>query len=273
MKCVSIIGGDNRNLILSNLLKEDGYSVFRFGLEAEEKNIEECIKESNFIITATPFSVDSKNIYAPLVEKKINIQEFIDLVHNKTIIAGSIADEYIHKFNCNGNIVFDIMKDNKLVIQNTIPTAEGVVKIIIENTDITINDSNIAILGFGRVGKRLAKVLNGMGANIFCLDTKKEEVANIDVCGYNILKDIYKELSNMDVIVNTVPKQIIGKNEINSINKSSLIIDVSSKPGGIDFEYANKNGYNVIHALGLPGKVAPVTSAKYIKEIIDNLIV
>lgn len=273
MKCVSIIGGDNRNLILSNLLKEEGYTVFRFGLGTEEKSMEECIKESNFIITATPFSLDAENIYSPLVDKKINIQKFIDLIHNKTIIAGSISEEYINKFSCNGNRVVDIMKDNKLVIKNTIPTAEGVVKIIIENTSITINDSNIAILGFGRVGKRLAKVLNGMGANIFCLDTKKEEVANIERCGYNILKDIYKELTSMVVIVNTVPKQILGKNEINSINKSTLIIDVSSKPGGVDFEYANQNGYNVIHALGLPGKIAPVTSAKYIKEIVENLIV
>lgn len=273
MKSVSIIGGDNRNLILSNLLKEDGYNVFKFGLGAEEKSIEDCIKQSHFIISATPFSVDSENIYSPLTDKKINIQKFIDLIHNKTIIAGSISDEYINKFKYNYNIVFDIMKDNNLVIKNTIPTAEGVVKIIIENTDITINDSNIAILGFGRVGKRLAKVLNGMGANIFCLDTKKEEVANIEMCGYNILKDIYKNLNDMDVIVNTVPKQILGKEEINSINKNSLIIDVSSKPGGVDFEYANKNNYNVIHALGLPGKVAPVTSAKYIKEIVETLIV
>ena len=59
---------------------------------------------------------------------------------------------------------------------------------------------------------------------------------------------------------------------INCINKKSLIIDVSSKPGGVDFEYANTNGYKVIHALGLPGKVAPITSAKYIKEVINNLI-
>ena len=273
MKNVSIIGGDNRNLILSNLLEQDDYNVFRFGLGTEEKSIEESIKQSNFIITATPFSVDSENIYSPLTDKKINIQKFIDLIHNKTIIAGSISNEYINKFNYNNNKVIDIMKNENLVIKNTIPTAEGVIKIIIENTDITINDSNIAILGFGRVGKRLAKVLNGMGANIFCLDTKKEEVENIKICSYNILENIYKELSNMDVIVNTVPKKILGKKELDFINKNTLIIDVASKPGGVDFEYANKNKYNVIHALGLPGKVAPITSAKYIKEMVETLIV
>ena len=273
MKSVSIIGGDKRNLILSDLLAKDGYNVLRFGLGTKEQSIEECIKNSEFIITATPFTIDSENIYSPLTNKKINIQKFIDLIHNKTVIAGSISDKYINKFSCNFNKVFDIMQDNNLVIKNTIPTAEGVIKIIIENTDITINDSNIAILGFGKVGKRLAKVLNGIGANVFCFDIKKEEVANIEMCSYNILKDIHKELSNMDVIVNTVPKQILSKEEIDFIDKRTLIIDVASKPGGVDFEYANKNNYNVIHALGLPGKIAPVTSAKYIKEIIETLII
>ena len=132
MKNVSIIGGDNRNLILSNLLEQDDYNVFRFGLGTEEKSIEESIKQSNFIITATPFSVDSENIYSPLTDKKINIQKFIDLIHNKTIIAGSISNEYINKFNYNNNKVIDIMKNENLVIKNTIPTAEGVIKIIIE---------------------------------------------------------------------------------------------------------------------------------------------
>ena len=56
---------------------------------------------------------------------------------------------------------------NKITIVEKIKITNG--SISYENTDTTINDSNIAILGFGRVGKRLAKVLNGMGANIFCL--------------------------------------------------------------------------------------------------------
>ena len=40
----------------------------------------------------------------------------------------------------------------------------------------------------------------------------------------------------------------------------------------MDFEAARELGLNVIHALALPGKIAPVTAAKAIKETIYNML-
>lgn len=274
MKNISMIGGDNRNLILSNLLEKEGYNIFRYGLDMQNKyNLEECINKSNIIITAIPFSTDFENIYNPLYNGKININDFINISKHKKIVGGNISKLYTEELEKNNNIVVDFMKQEQFVIMNTIPTAEGIVKIIIENTDITVHNSKIAILGFGRVGKSISKLLYGMGANVYCIDTKKDELANISWYGYNTIKNIYTDLADADIIINTIPSKIITEEVLNCINKKALIVDISSKPGGVDFEYANKNGYNVIHALGLPGKVAPVTSAKYMKEIVENLII
>lgn len=44
------------------------------------------------------------------------------------------------------------------------------------------------------------------------------------------------------------------------------------KSRGVDFDSAKKLGLNVIWALSLPGKVAPVTAAVFIKETIYNII-
>jgi len=43
-------------------------------------------------------------------------------------------------------------------------------------------------------------------------------------------------------------------------------------PTGVDFEVAQSLGINVIWALSLPGKVAPVTSGKIIKDTIINIL-
>ena len=43
-------------------------------------------------------------------------------------------------------------------------------------------------------------------------------------------------------------------------------------PGGVDYSYAKENNYRVIHALGIPGKKAPVTVAKYMLNIMLNVI-
>ena len=269
---ISIIGGDKRNLILANLLKKDGYDVYSYGIENSNcSSIEECINLSKHIITAIPFSNDGENIYSPTTKQTISVKEFIISSKNKVIMGGKFSDFQVAELEKNGNIVVDFMKDEELAQKNVIPTVEGIVKIVIENTDITIHNSNIAVVGFGRIGKRLSKILKMMGANVYCVDNKKEEVANIKLSGYNVIENIYAD-EVFDVVINTVPKMIIGEKELTKLGKSTLIIDVASKPGGIDYNYANKNDYKVIQALGIPGKIAPVTAAKYIQEIVKKVI-
>ena len=256
MTNISIIGGDRRNSILSELLEKNGFCIHTYGVESKNSSsFQECVSKSKYIVTAMPFSNDGVNIYAPTTGQSIRIQEFT-----------------VAEFEKSGNIVIDLMKDEELAQKNVIPTVEGIVKIIIENTDVTIDASNIAVLGFGRIGKRLSKILKMMGANVYCADNKKEEVANIRLSGYNVIENICAE-EVFDVVINTVPKMIIGEKELTKLGKDTLIIDVASKPGGVDYKYANKNNYRVIQALGIPGKIAPVTAAKYIQEIVKKVII
>ena len=56
------------------------------------------------------------------------------------------------------------------------------------------------------------------------------------------------------------------------VGKDTLLIDLASNPGGIDKEEAKNQGIKLIHALGLPGKVAPKSSAKFIKDIVYEII-
>lgn len=269
---ISVIGGDNRNVILSKLLKDDGFNVHTFALKNQNcSSLEECIKMSKYIITAIPFTNDFKNIYCPTVEGKIDINDFVSLLKDKVIVGGKFSDQQVEMFKINSNKAFDLMKNENLAVKNAIPTVEGIVKILIENTEITIDKSSIAIIGFGRIGKRLAHVLNLLGANIYCMDCKKEEVANIEMSGYNVIENICAG-NKFDVVVNTVPKLVIGEKELLNLGKETLILDVASKPGGIDYNYPNISDYKVIHALGIPGKVAPITAAKYIEEIIKKEI-
>ena len=49
-------------------------------------------------------------------------------------------------------------------------------------------------------------------------------------------------------------------------------MELDSYPGGIDIEQAKKIGLKYIHAQSLPGKVAPTTSAEFIKETVYNIL-
>lgn len=84
---------------------------------------------------------------------------------------------------------------------------------------------------------------------------------------------IYGEhLKRYDIIFNTVPHLILKEDNIKYIKEDCLIIDLASKPGGVDKEVAEKKKIKLIPALALPGKIAPVTTAEYMKQTIYNII-
>lgn len=79
-------------------------------------------------------------------------------------------------------------------------------------------------------------------------------------------------MGKFDIIINNIPTLILDKSRLNLLKKDVLILDLASKPGGVDFEYAKKQNIKTIWALGLPGKVAPVSAAEYIKNVLYHII-
>ena len=143
-----------------------------------------------------------------------------------------------------------------------------------EETQRTIHGTKTLIMGFGRVGKVLSKMLHGIGSEVYCEARKNEDIAWIKAYGYTPvhLNDLNENLNKFDIIINTIPFQILDKERLGLLKDDVVIIDLASNPGGVDRRAAREKGVKVIWALSLPGKVAPVTSGIIIKETISNMI-
>lgn len=279
---ITIIGGDSRIEELVGFLQNDKHEIFVYGLEKSEKlkhlkqleSIKLGLENSNLIITSIPLSKDGKYINTPLSDNKILVKDFFEMVKNKKIITGNITDEIKKCIKSENNLeVIDVLEFEKLTVLNSIPTAEGAIQIAMEKSNITIHNSKCLILGFGRIGKILAKMLFGMGAKVYCEARKQQDIAWIESYGYNPihLNELNQYLKEFDFIFNTIPYVILDKNNLSLVKKDSILIDLASKPGGIDFEEANRLNLKNEWALALPGKVAPKTAASYIYEIIKKL--
>lgn len=279
---ISIIGGDLRLVNLAEMLVKDGKEIYNYGMENIEKNntgvkcrsLSEAVSKSNIIVAPIPLTSDGITINSPFSNQKILLKNLLNECEGKTFITGAVKQE-IYKLSEGKNIeIIDMLKREELAVLNAISTAEGAIKIIIEETLKTIHRSNILILGFGRIGKVLANHLKGMGANVSCEARKNADLAWIKAYGYKPipLEKLNDNLSNYDVIVNTIPYMVLDKNNLNKVDKNTLIIDLASNPGGVDREEVKKQNIKFVWALSLPGKVAPVTSAEYIKETIDNVL-
>ena len=193
---------------------------------------------------------------------------------DKIFIAGNISNNAREELETSYGKVIDIMKEEQLVVLNTIATAEGAIDVAIQNTDIIIHGSKVLILGFGRVAKIVAKKFNGLSAKVTCAARKNTDLAWIKALGYEEvnINELGEDLKKYDIIINTVPQMIIDKEEMQYMKKNVLLIDLASTPGGINTEDAQKMNLKFVWALALPGKVAPVTSAEFIKDTIYDLL-
>ena len=130
------------------------------------------------------------------------------------------------------------------------------------------------MLGFGRIGKVLSNMLKGLGANVACEARKNSDLAWIKAYGYEPipLSTLRDNLNRFDIIINTIPFQILDEERLNLVKKESIIIDLASNPGGVDRRAAREKNLKVIWALSLPAKVAPLTSAEFIKETLYHAL-
>ena len=74
------------------------------------------------------------------------------------------------------------------------------------------------------------------------------------------------------MIVNTVPAPVITKLIIKELPRDAYILDIASKPGGTDFNYAKENGILAELVLGIPGKYAPKESAYILERAIERFM-
>ena len=282
---IAIIGGDLRIIKLAIMLAYDENEIYTFGLEkADElksnKNIIQCdsikkaIQNVEIVIGPIPFSSNGTTINMPFSDKEITTREMMHVINAKVLIAGGISPEVYEMANDEYIEIIDIMKREELAVLNTIATAEGTIQIAIENTNKIIHGSNVLILGFGRIGKVLARKLAGLSVKVTCAARKDEDLAWIQAYGHKAtnINTIGSNLNKFDIIINTVPHIILTEERLKQVKKDCLLIDLASNPGGIDKKTVKDQNLKFVWALSLPGKVAPTTSAEFIKDTIYNIV-
>ena len=282
-KSITVVGGDLRIVKLIEMLDKDGYKVFTYGLENSEEllnlesvemcpTLEEAVSNSKIVVGPIPLSSDRKRLSTPFGRNNVELSEFVNCLKDKYLIAGNIniREELEEK----GVQFTDLLKREEFSVLNTIATAEGTIQIAMEETQRTVHGSNVLVMGFGRIGKVLAKMLDGIGAKVYCEARKNEDISWIKAYGYNSvhLNDLNENLNKFDIIINTIPFQILDAERLDLIKKESIIIDLASNPGGVDRKAARDRGIKVIWALSLPAKVAPLTSAEFIKETLYHVL-
>jgi dipicolinate synthase subunit A len=150
--------------------------------------------------------------------------------------------------------------DRSLMLQRTPAIIEGLLKIVIENTDITIHNANACVVGQGTIGAVLARYLVALGAHTHVVARNPEQRSAAFVAGAtpHVLEELSEVAPDLDLLFSTVPSRVIDHDILSRLPKSALIVDLAAPPGGVNFDAAKSLGLKAIWGRGL-GSRAPVT--------------
>lgn len=236
--------------------------------------IEETSVFNTAIILPLPVTKDGRHLNAPFAEKRIILNDDFAKLFCKKIVFCPMKSALIKTSSIwDEKYIYDFTDREEFSVYNALPTAEGAIELAMKEYAATINGSKCLVAGFGRIGKVLAKMLQGLGARVYVSARKKQDLAWIKIFGYTPVDNSnLQDSGEYDLIFNTVPAMIFNAHVLARVAQNAVVIDLASQPGGVDFDSAQRMGINTVHALSLPGKVAPHTSGEIIKNTILNII-
>lgn len=271
MENILIIGGDSRLMHLKTAMENDGFTVKMFD---DSTPLKSALDASDVVILGLPASRDDKTVDACGLKEPVMIKDLFRMIGSrKLLLAGkmtpsmkAVADVFSVRW-------VDYFAHEDFEMLNAVPTCEGALQIAMEELPITLHGSNAVVTGYGKIGAILARDLYLLGAKTKVVARRAQSRAranadNLEAFEFSKLPEFAK---TADVIFNTVPQCVIGRDVLVNA-KNALIIDLASKPGGVDVEAARDLGVPVIWALGLPGKVAPVTAGEIIKKTVYSIL-
>ncbi len=277
-----IIGGDLRQIYLAKKLQKDKNEVFVCGFEnfvdfdklkLKSLKISDLISSSKYIILPVPASRNKKVINAPFSNADIVLSEkLFSNLKNKVVFAG-IVSSLIEYVKPSGLHIRDYYQREDFLIPNALLTAEGAVSIALKEYGKSIFSSRCLVVGFGRIGKILAKLLKNMGAKVTVSARSVKDISLAKISGFettNVSK--INEKADFDLIFNTVPALVLDAAALSFLSSARMIIDLASAPGGTDKFAAEELGIKLIPALGIPGKCFPEAAGEIIADVIYKMI-
>lgn len=265
IKNIASIGGDSRQKYTVSKLCKNNYNVDTI------KILDDNIDFYDAFILPLPVSIDKIHINS----SEITLKELTKkLGSNKIIFGGKISEEFKNNLIERKIKFYDYYLRDEFALKNAEPTALGVLSFVMNSTKRSLSKLNVLVVGYGKCATAVCKIFNDLGACVTVASRRYLTVAQAESNGLNacLIKDIMKHVTDSDIIINTVPSQILKKDFIDLINDRAIVIDISSSPYGFDYEYAKIAGKKIMLLPSIPGKYFPETAGEIIADTIMNII-
>jgi dipicolinate synthase subunit A len=268
---IGMLGGDKREQEIARLAAATGADVRAHGFPWPENGIAhvkhladpaEVLRGARFALFPIPGISASGALFAPaapapIVPDRAMLSAMAPRAH---IILGWADQNLKAHADALSVGLHEYEWDRSLMLQRTPAILEGLLKLVIENTAITIHNSNACVVGQGTIGTVLTRYLVALGARTHVAARNREQRAAAFVAGATPhgLEELPELAPRLDLVFSSVPSRVVGEDVLSRLPKSALVVDLAAPPGGVDFDAAQRLGLKAIWGRGL-GSRAPVT--------------
>ena len=268
---IFLCGGDKRSVYMADYFSDMGYEVAAYG-HGDEGSLE-CISRADMIVLGLP-AVKNGMVNMPLCDRELPFDELLTMCPGDVLLTGGRFTQKDLSLAKEHNIrIADYSEDEVFQLENALYTAEGTLCAMIENTPCSLCGMRVLVTGGGRISKALGNLLACAPCKVSFYARSELQRIFFAMQGYDVLSCL-DDLSEFDVVINTVPADILSRNALGTLKKDTVVIDLSERPGFVDKETCAELGLKLIYLPGLPLASAPrsagITAAKAAERILSN---
>ena len=267
---LAVLGGDARQQYLAQDLLRSGFTVTTYevpGLSDTSGSLHDALEHAEAVALPMPALTPGGRIRSS-VSHGISLEAVLQsLPPDAAVFGGGLAAAaaLLAQYPVR---VFDYLHDEALAVANAVPSAEGALRIALQELPVTLCGSRCLVIGYGRIGKALASRLHALHAHVTVSARKSADLAAIEAAGLraDMTGSYLHGLAQYDCVFNTAPAPVLRQEHLGALRADCRIIDLASGSGGLEADAPPRLHY--IHALGLPGKEAPATAALLLRKFI-----
>ena len=209
--------------------------ILVFGNSGRQAACRECLEKAlseypaceitRIIVLPIPTTKDEKTVNGT----DVTLSAAIESAGRGTLVAGyGIPEECAEKIENTGAVIYDALYDEALQEENAYLTALGASSSILTSEGRAPRDISLGIVGYGRIGREIAKIWFFLGGVPHIYSGRGEVVESLISAGMSAsLYGEGMELSGLDILINTAPASII-KPDTRGISEVGRIIDLAS---------------------------------------------
>ncbi|MBQ7294927.1 MAG: hypothetical protein IJW86_01910 [Clostridia bacterium] len=269
-----IIGGDKRMKVLYETLLSKGIEASHIGNMKDLSAFSDYDYYAN-IILPLPVSKDGRRIFSSDSNFELTFEKLTEhLMPIQKVFGGGFHGRLKALFDNKKIEYCDIMLDEDFIEANAYLTAQGALRLLLENTEDYITGKKVLIIGFGRVAAALASVLKAVGLDVYIAARSSKQLKKASYFGYKTVKlsNIGAYICFFDYIFATVPSKVLSLYDISLIREDCVYFELASAPFSADKSDFDTQSKKHVSGAALPGKYLSTASGKLIADYILQFI-